>query len=217
MAGLREKQKIAREKRILESASMLFKRDGYDKTRMEDIAELAEVSTGTTYNYYQSKADILIAVVSMEVEEILIAGKQLIEGPLPSVAEALNALIALYYEHSLVYLNKEMWRMAMAFSIQRPQSPFSQRYAALDQRISMQVVSLIETFQTKKMVISNLDHQALGETIFNNLNLMFTEFVKSNVMTIEELKQTVTRQLAPLTSLITNNSISLLKPVANRA
>jgi AcrR family transcriptional regulator len=217
MAGLRERQKVAREKRILESASMLFKRDGYDKTRMEDIAELAEVSTGTTYNYYQSKADILIAVVSMEVEEILIAGKRLIEGPLPSVDEALNALIALYYEHSLVYLNKEMWRMAMSFSIQRPQTPFSQRYAALDQRISMQVVCLIETYQVKNMIISDLDHQALGETIFNNLNSMFTEFVKSNEMTIDELKLTVARQMRPLTLLITKDKINLLESLHSHA
>jgi AcrR family transcriptional regulator len=209
MAGLRERQKVAREKRILESASMLFKRDGYDKTRMEDIADLAEVSTGTTYNYYQSKADILIAVVSMEVEEILIVGERLIEGPLSSVDEALNALIGVYYEHSQVYLNKEMWRMAMAFSIQRPQTPFSQRYAELDQRISMQVVCLIETFQVKNMIISHLDHQALGETIFNNLNSMFTEFVKRNEMTIDELKLTVARQMTPLTSLITKNQPSL--------
>jgi AcrR family transcriptional regulator len=215
MVGLRERQKVVREKRILESASMLFKRDGYDKTRMEDIADLAEVSTGTTYNYYESKADILIAVVSMEVEEILIAGKLLIEGPLSSVEETLNALVALYYEHSLVYLNKEMWRMAMSFSIQRPQTTFSQRYALLDQRISMQVVSLIETFQDKNMIINHLDHQALGEIIFNNLNSMFTEFVKSNEMTIDELKRTVARQMAPLMSCIIKHKTGVLKPIQN--
>ncbi len=86
MAGLREKQKVARKQRILEVATILFKRDGYDKTRIEDIAELAEVSTGTTYNYYHSKADILIAVVSMEVEEILLAGTKIVDSPHASVA-----------------------------------------------------------------------------------------------------------------------------------
>jgi hypothetical protein len=68
---------------------------------------------------------------------------------------------------------------------------------------------LIETFQVKNMIISHLDHQALGETIFNNLNSMFTEFVKRNEMTLDELKLTVARQMTPLTSLITKNQPSL--------
>jgi AcrR family transcriptional regulator len=206
MAGLREKQKVARKQRILEAASLLFKRDGYDKTRIEDIAELAEVSTGTTYNYYHSKADILIAVVSMEVEEILLAGTKIVDSPHASVVGALNTLIALYYEHSLVYLNKEMWRMAMAFSIQRPQTPFGKRYTDLDKRICEQVASLIQVLQLKGMVKTDIDHSVMAEIIFNNLNMMFIEFAKCDAMTIEKLKGAVARQVTPLALLITTKN-----------
>ena len=206
MAGLREKQKVARKQRILEAATILFKRDGYDKTRIEDIAEVAEVSTGTTYNYYHSKADILIAVVSMEVEEILLAGATIVDSPHASVVGALNTLIALYYEHSLVYLDKEMWRMAMAFSIQRPQTPFSKRYTDLDKRIREQVASLIQALQLKGMVKTDIDHSVMAEIIFNNLNMMFIEFAKCDAMTIEELKAAVARQVTPLALLISTKN-----------
>ena len=50
---------------------------------------------------------------------------------------ALQALIEQYYDHSLVYLSKEMWRVAMALSIQQPDSPFSRRYTELDRRLSV--------------------------------------------------------------------------------
>ena len=63
MAGLRERQKADRERRILEAATGLFREVGYDAARIEDIAERAQVSVGTFYNYYQNKGDILLATV----------------------------------------------------------------------------------------------------------------------------------------------------------
>jgi AcrR family transcriptional regulator len=206
MTGLRERQKLARKQRILEAATELFRRDGYDKTRIEDIAEVAEVSTRTTYNYYQTKADILIAAVSMEVEETLSAGAKIVEAPPASVADALNALTTLYYEHSLVYLSKEMWRMAMAFSIQRPQTPFSKRYTELDRRICLQVASMIQALQVNGKVKTDINYTAMAEVIFNNLNMMFIEFVKCEEMTINELKDAVTKQVTPLALLITTKT-----------
>lgn len=205
MAGLREKQKLAREQRILKAATTLFNRDGYDKTRIEDIAEIAEISAGTAYNYYKSKADLLIAVVSMEVEESFEAGKKVVESPPSSAADALNTLTALYYEHSLVYLSKDMWRMAMSFSLQRPQTPFGRRYSELDRQICLQFASLLLVLQQNGQIVSSIDPVAMAQIIFNNLNMMFVEFVKSDTMTIQELRATVEQQVRPLAHMISNH------------
>ena len=113
MAGLREKQKADRERRILRAAVTQFRADGYHSVRIEDIADMAEVSVGTVYNYYRTKGDILIAVVAMEVEEVLASGARVVADPPKGVCEALLALIFGYYDHSLKYLSKEMWRSAM--------------------------------------------------------------------------------------------------------
>ena len=72
-----------------------------------------------------NKGDILLAAVGMEVEEVLAAGDAIVADPPADVIEALTRLIHQYYDHSLVYLSKEMWRTAMAFSIQQPETPFS--------------------------------------------------------------------------------------------
>ena len=93
--------------------------------------------------------------------------------------------------------------MAMAFSIQRPQTPFSQRYTELDGRICIQVQTLIQALQVKGMVKTDIDHAAIAEIIFNNLNMMFIEFVKSETMTIQTLKTVVARQVTPFALLIT--------------
>lgn len=204
MAGLRERQKADRERRILQAATDLFREVGYDAARIEVIAERAEVSVGTFYNYYQNKGDILLATVGMEVEEVLAAGDATLAEPPLDVFEALSRLINQYYDHSLVYLSKEMWRTAMAISIQQPETPFSKRYTALDARLCMQVTTLIQRLQLKGVVVAGIDISAVGAMFFNNLNMMFTEFVRDEAMPIERLKDDVARQNRPLATLISS-------------
>ncbi|ATN37093.1 TetR family transcriptional regulator (plasmid) [Rhizobium sp. ACO-34A] len=204
MAGLRARQKADRNRRILESATTLFREQGYDAARIEDIAEMAEVSVGTLYNYYQNKGDILVATVSMEVTEVLEAGESIVANPPLNVEEALRALIEQYYDHSLVYLSKEMWRTAMAYSIQQPETPLSKRYTELDQCLCAQVVELIQTLQRRGVVIAGVDARAVGEVFFNNLNMMFIEFCKVEAMPLEELKVRVAAQHRPVAALISS-------------
>ncbi len=202
MTGLRARQKADRHNRILGAAVTLFQRDGYRNVRIEDLAQVAGVSVGTVYNYYLTKGDILVATVALEVEEVLAAGEAIIAAPPPGAEAAIMALIGHYYDHSLHYLNKDMWRIAMALSIEAPETPYGRRYTALDARLRAQVVALVARLQARGEVRAGVDATALGETIFNNLNMMFIEFAKDDDMTIEALKDRVARQTAPLARLI---------------
>lgn len=202
MAGLRERQKADRERRILRAAVTQFRADGYRSVRIEDLAEMAEVSVGTVYNYYQTKGDILIATVAMEVEEVLSSGAAIVANPPKGVDTALLALIFQYYDHSLEYLSKEMWRTAMALSIEAPGTPNGQRYTELDARLSAQVTELVEALQTRGEVRAGVDAETIGQVIFNNLNQMFIEFVKDDDMSLAELRDRVAAQTRPLARLI---------------
>ncbi len=206
MTGLRERQKADRLRRILAAASSRFRALGYEAARIEDIAEEAGVSAGTVYNYFGNKGDVLVAIVSLEVEEILAEGAALVSDPAPDVARAVGDLIGLYFDHSLLYLSKEMWRTAMALSIRSPGSPISRRYTELDERLARQVCDLIRSLQARGLVQTQLDADALGQMVFNNLNMMFVEFVKHDNQELHELKDTVARQNAPLLQFIKDDS-----------
>lgn len=143
----------------------------------------------------------------MEVEEVLASGKSIVETPPATVGEALKALIEQYYNHSLVYLSKEMWRTAMAISIQQPESPFSKRYTELDGRLCDQVSTLIAKLQLRGAIMPGIDAVAVGQMFFNNLNMMFIEFVKDEAMTLDTLKDIVARQNRPLAALISSPTI----------
>ena len=194
MSGLRARQKADRHRRIIEAAAELFREAGYEGAKIEAIATQAEVSIGTIYNYYQNKGDILGAIVSLEVNEVLNAGRGVVAKPPANVGDALDTLVGIYIEHSLHYLSKEMWRQAMAISMQLPDSPFGQAYTALDRSLTEQISALIARLQSLSLVRQDIDGQALGELIFNNMNMMFIEFVKRDEARIPELRLAIRRQ-----------------------
>jgi AcrR family transcriptional regulator len=202
MTGLREKQKASRTRRILDVAAELFQSVGYEAARIEDIAQAAELSVGTLYNYYENKAAILLAMVTLEVEEVLVAGERCLKQRHKTVAAALDSLIGGYYVNSFVYMTKEMWRVAMAQAIERPAAQFSRRYTDLDRRLSKQVCACFERLQQQGMVRNDIDTDAIGEMVFNNLNMMFIECVRSDTMTVSEVRATVARQNQPLAQVI---------------
>lgn len=51
-------------KRILNAATEMFLKNGYKKTKMTEIARKLGVSKGALYQYYRSKNDLLLEVVS---------------------------------------------------------------------------------------------------------------------------------------------------------
>jgi AcrR family transcriptional regulator len=194
MSGLRAKHRADRHRRIIEAASALFRQSGYEGAKIEAIAAEAEVSIGTIYNYYRNKGDILVAIVSMEVNEVLNAGRGVVATPPKNVADAIDTLVGIYIDHSLIYLSKEMWRQAMATSTQQPGSPFGQTYAALDRGLTDQTCELVERLKGLGLVRPETDVRAAGEIIFNNMNMMFIEFVKQESMSLGELRAAIRRQ-----------------------
>jgi AcrR family transcriptional regulator len=202
MAGLRDRQKADRERRILEAAVKMFRARGYRAVRLDELADRADVSVGTVYNYYQTKGDILIATVALEVEEVIGIGSAIVADPPRGVEKALLALIFEYYDHSLNYLSKEMWRTAMALSIEAPETRNGQHYSALDRKLCGQVTELVARLKARGEVRHDIDPGPFGELIFNNLNMMFIEFVKDETMTLEALRAAVAAQMRPLAAMI---------------
>ncbi|CAN7767752.1 hypothetical protein [Mesorhizobium sp. LjNodule214] len=103
-------------------------------------------------------------------------------------------VLGIYVEHSLHCLSKEMWRQAMAISTQLPDSPFGQAYTGLDRALTEQIRALIARLQEIGLVRADIDGPALGELIFNNMNMMFIEFVKRDEAKIPELRAAIRRQ-----------------------
>lgn len=67
---LREKKKRQVEHKITHSALQLFEKKGYDAVSIDDIAETAEVSKSTFYNYFATKEAVLIKLSLNSVNNV---------------------------------------------------------------------------------------------------------------------------------------------------
>jgi AcrR family transcriptional regulator len=56
--------------KILESAIECFAKTGFDRTKMDDIANLSDVSKGTLYLYFKSKEDLFYGICQIRLKKI---------------------------------------------------------------------------------------------------------------------------------------------------
>lgn len=98
----REREKTERRNAILTSAEELFFRNGYEKTRMLEIAHHCELSKGALYLYFHNKEDLAKAVVIRAYDlvlEMLESNASRAETGLDKVRAMLQLLLSVYQEH----------------------------------------------------------------------------------------------------------------------
>ncbi|MFN3420962.1 MAG: TetR/AcrR family transcriptional regulator [Armatimonadota bacterium] len=87
-----------RQEQIVEAAAKLFSEKGFEGTSIDDIAEACGVAPGLIYHYFDSKADILRALIERK-------------SFLPKMAEILKAPPKATVEETLTELAQAMWEM----------------------------------------------------------------------------------------------------------
>lgn len=68
--GRRERKQIATRRRLLDATKLQMAEGGTESVTIASITERADVGQGTFYNYFQSRDDIIDAVIAEEVETL---------------------------------------------------------------------------------------------------------------------------------------------------
>ena len=92
-----EKRAIQRQ-RILESARAVFFRDGFMAANLDEVASVAGVAKGTLYRYFENKAELYVAVLSVNGDAFERKMRDTIEPGLPP-AEQVRRMSRFYIEH----------------------------------------------------------------------------------------------------------------------
>ena len=66
--SVRSRSQHQRRKRIVQAAAALASRGGIEAMQMRTVSERAGVALGTLYRYFPSKMDLVVAVVSEEID-----------------------------------------------------------------------------------------------------------------------------------------------------
>ena len=90
--GRRERNKQHKLDRITAAALELFSEFGVDEVTTQQIADKADIGTGTLFLYAKTKAELLLLVQNSTYAEALVTGRAAAEGT-PDVLEAVMAIV----------------------------------------------------------------------------------------------------------------------------
>ncbi len=80
LVGLRERKKSQTRQAIADAATDLFRRYGYDAVTVDDVANAAQVSKKTIFNYFSTKEDLVFNKAEEREHELLAAVRDRVEG-----------------------------------------------------------------------------------------------------------------------------------------
>jgi AcrR family transcriptional regulator len=97
---------------VVRAAGKVFRRNGFDRASLEEIAEELGMWKGSLYNYISSKDDLLTAVIAIPAERLTAEVRAIATGP-GSPEERLRAIVRChvellvdYYDFVAVYLQE---------------------------------------------------------------------------------------------------------------
>jgi AcrR family transcriptional regulator len=95
----REERKAESRRRILESARDVFFRDGFMEANLDEVASRAGVAKGTLYRYFDSKAELYVAVLAHNGEIFERRMREAVDTPSCSPPELIRRLGRFYFSH----------------------------------------------------------------------------------------------------------------------
>jgi AcrR family transcriptional regulator len=96
--GLRERKKIRTRQAIRREAYRLFAEQGYEATRVDQIAEAAEVSPSTVFRYFPTKEDIVLTDEEDPVLAAALRARPAEEPPLTALRAAIQEAVRHVYD-----------------------------------------------------------------------------------------------------------------------
>ncbi|WP_350353313.1 TetR/AcrR family transcriptional regulator [Microbacterium sp. A8/3-1] len=142
---VRRRRGLARMALVLDAAATEFAAVGYDRATTNSIAERAQISPGSLYQYFSDKAAIASALAQRYVNELVVSqagtfselGDELAALPLPEVIERIiDPLIAFNVQHPaflILFARKDVPEL-LSGAVQPMEDAFAGRIADVIQR-----------------------------------------------------------------------------------
>lgn len=94
MPRITVERRAARRQQILEAAWECFTRQGFQAATMDEVAAAADVSAGTTYTYFATKDDLIVATAEVAMDQFARVFEELADRAEPASPSDILATIA---------------------------------------------------------------------------------------------------------------------------
>ena len=157
--GRRERNKQVKLERITAAARELFTEHGVDDVTTQQIAEKADIGTGTLFLYAKTKGELLLLVQNSGYADALEQGKAVAEST-PDTLDAVMAIIGPVVECNRVQIdNGRTYLRELVFG--DPEEPHHREGLALSARVEAAFVDVLQRDER----ISAADAAALARAI----------------------------------------------------
>ncbi|MBN2436506.1 MAG: TetR/AcrR family transcriptional regulator [Spirochaetes bacterium] len=194
---MRDSKKADRKAAIENAALELFSQLGFMKTTISLIAERAGFGTGTLYNYFKTKGDILFSIIEKRscgyVEELDCIIKENI-GFLESLMLFHDA-----YLNSLSLYNKVIWRECMA-SIFSGDAELMKSINEVDRPYLERLNILFFKFQKTGIISETADIESMIATLYDADMYAILTYLADEDMPLATLKNRLTMHAKMITS-----------------
>jgi AcrR family transcriptional regulator len=199
--GLRERHKASRENRILDAARELFLQRGFDSVKVEHIAEFADVSVGTLYNYFGGKTELILRLSIIENERVAVLAQQYDVSFDRPVRETFAVLMQKFFQPESMMLRQDLWRTGFALAFGDVKLRESRQFLSSDIALRQIVIDAAKILHAKGLLRADLDCAAFGAALYNNANALFLEFTWTEEQTVEQLNARISEQTNAIVTL----------------
>ena len=192
--GLRDRQKLERELRIVKAAEKLFARKGYAEVAMEDVATRAGLAVGTIYNYFPSKSALLLAIVGRETESLLARGRKILEDPPRDPVAGVSAFTGIFLD-DFTRDDRRLWRELFGAAIAEP-ATVGRRLFDGDAQLVLQLSSLLERYRRDGTLAPDLEPLPAATVLYGVCFTWLTAYLVNDAISAEMVRNEIRRGIA---------------------
>lgn len=178
--GRREKKKLVVKDKIIQAALEVFLEKGFNDTTVADIMNKADLGTGTFYNYFESKEDMINHCLREQIQKAILSLQDLKKTPLSATAKLTQILITTgkIFEENKTFLGLFQGLLKINPDIRKQPS-----HGNLFKNIIMEVIKqgqeegeFIPEIPTE--IVTELIHGILQSTLLSNMKISFSDNLK---------------------------------------
>lgn len=191
--GKEKKEEIR--KKILAVSKDLFLEKGYEKTSTNQIAKAVGIAEGTIFNYFKTKADIFLEVVSSDY--VNLSSEELEEIDFSAgVVDIFMEFIEKSLKTIIVLPKRILVELAIALMNMGKSKPdLVKKMAAIDFKFMDQTIVIIEKLQHQG-IINPCDTKVFSEAIYSACMFEILMYVYEKERSLETMKENLRMKLA---------------------
>ncbi len=190
----RERNKARSRRSIIEAAGRLISRQGFDATTARQIAKEAGVSYQTLYNYFPSKAQIVEALLTSDIEQTNVAGHSLVEGYAGNLNNTLVEFVKLQID-TVAHRDRDLWRQVTLDVLRHDPAQnrlFERIYHNAHDSLTRLLLSAAEAGELSRSV----DIELLAHTIYSLVDFGMLNYLLNPTLSKVELLQAMRAQIS---------------------